>query len=433
MEKKHINKRYLSLLLLTLLLSVPKSYASGYKLEFQSTSTLADAGDAAVVEDVGTNWYNSAGLVYLPQQLVYSAIAMHKPTNFGGTVFAPSLTVPGEFFFGNGGSSSYLNTILPAIHYGVPFSVCHECFAFGLSIVPAWGLLQDYANRSVSRYDLTRVYTRTLDIAPSIAWKINCQWSIGLGPDFHYWSLQLKNHVRTQPLTPTDSVSRVSSDAWGYGGHIGILYRPTETTRIGLNYRSQIFNNTKGFSHFTLTGITNFETNQFKLGLMMPPTTELSVYQDITPCWAVMGTIAYDQWSVIRDLHGRNFVVPPTAANPTGLTSVVIGTGYKNVFDFGLGTKYRLNEKLLARFSVKYESTPTSNQFRDITFPDGEKLGLNFGARYQIQKCLAVDLLYAHVFVRKVSINTVSFTGVRVDGHSRDTIDLFGAQLVWDI
>lgn len=32
-----------------------QAYASGYKLEFQSPSVLADAGDAAVVEDAGTN------------------------------------------------------------------------------------------------------------------------------------------------------------------------------------------------------------------------------------------------------------------------------------------------------------------------------------------------------------------------------------------
>ena len=57
-------------------------FASGYKLEFQSVSVLADAGDAAVVEDAGTNWYNSAGLVYLPQQLVGSAIDVYQHVTF---------------------------------------------------------------------------------------------------------------------------------------------------------------------------------------------------------------------------------------------------------------------------------------------------------------------------------------------------------------
>lgn len=402
-----------------------QSHAAGYKLEFQSASTLADAGDAAVVEDVGTNWYNAAGLVYLPQQLAASGIAMYKPTRFGGTIVAPSTTLPGvATYTANGNASAYLNILLPGFHYGVPFW-CNR-FAFGISVVPAWGLIEDYGDNSIIRYDLSRVYTRTLDISPSLAWKINDQWSIGAGPDFHYFALQLKSHVRTQPLTTVDSISRVSTDDWGYGAHIGVLFRPTNTTRIGLNYRSKIATKLKGYSHFQLTGLGAFETNNFSLNLPMPPTTTLSAYQEINPCWAVMGTIAYDQWSVIRDMHGINFMLP------TGTTSIVIPTGYRNTFDFSAGTKFRLTDQWLGRFSIKYVATPTG-QYRDVTFPDGEKLGFNFGAHYQINKCLGLDLIYAHVFIKTVSINRTEFTGTIVEGHSRDSIDLAGAQIVWNI
>lgn len=427
-----LNKRYLTLYCLGLLFAIPNTYAAGYKIEFQSASVLADSGDAAVVEDVGTNWYNSAGLVLLPQQIAASGIALYKPTNFGGTVFAPSPT--GDNFFGNGGSSSYLKAFLPGFHYGVPFNLFNNCFAFGLSVVPAWGLLEEYGGQALLRYDLERVYTRTLEVEPSVAWKINNQWSVGIGPDFHYFALQLKNRARTQAITASDSISRVSVDKWGYGGHIGVLFRLSDCTRFGLNYRSKINMDLDGFSDFTLTGIAAFSTNQFRIAIPLPPVTTFSFYHEVNPCWAIMGTIAYDQWTVIRDLHGINYIRPPTQANPTGLVDVVFGTGYKNTFDFALGTHYKFSEKILGRFSIKYEQTPTSTKFRDVSFPDGEKLGINFGARYQINKCLAVDALYAHVFVRTVNINiTEPLTFVTVNGHSRDSADIFGAQIVWNI
>src|SRR5579871_5584338 len=69
--------------------------AAGYKMEFQSASTLADSGDAAVVEDAGTNWYNSAGLVLLPQQLAMSGIEIYQHTKYSGTVTAPGIPLPG--------------------------------------------------------------------------------------------------------------------------------------------------------------------------------------------------------------------------------------------------------------------------------------------------------------------------------------------------
>ena len=65
-------------------------------MEFQSASILADAGEAAVVEDAGTNWYNSAGLVYLPRQVVFSAINVYAPTKFTGLAVAPT-TIPPPF------------------------------------------------------------------------------------------------------------------------------------------------------------------------------------------------------------------------------------------------------------------------------------------------------------------------------------------------
>src|SRR4051812_40181964 len=66
------------------------AFASGFRLEFESASVLADAGGAAVNEDASANWYNPAGLVYLPQQFVGSLIDVYPQTQFSGTQIAPS-------------------------------------------------------------------------------------------------------------------------------------------------------------------------------------------------------------------------------------------------------------------------------------------------------------------------------------------------------
>lgn len=421
-----------------ILLASPVSYAAGYKLEFQSPSVLADGGDAAVVEDVGTNWYNSAGLVYLPQQLIYSFIGLYEPTTFSGSVSAPSaIPAPnGSNFFGIGSASSHNTVGLPAIHYGMPLK---DRYAFGLTIAPAWGLLEEYGDNPVTRYDLVRIYSRTLDIAPSLAVKFDDHWSLGLGPDFHYFALQSKNHVRTEgnPLaggTATDSISRITTNSWNYGMHIGILYRLDESTRFGLNYRSKITQQLEGESDFVLSGGPTFETNRFRLTIPMPPTTSFSLYHDLSPKWAIMGTVAFDQWSVVRQLNGRNYIQPPTAPNsPPVLTNIVIPQDLRNTFDVSLGTHYTYNEKVLFRASIKYEQTPTINKNRDLNFPDAEKLGLNFGLHYQATKKIGLDAIYAHVFNRTKPIEVVTPAHVAVNGHVRTSIDLAGLQLVWTL
>lgn len=402
-----------------------QAQASGYKLEFQSPSVLADGGDAAVVNDAGTNWYNSAGLVYVPQQIVISNTSVMQRTEFSGTSTAPFppppfTQVPALSYNNtNSGANSNPNALLPAFTYAIPFK---DRYAFGLTVVPAWGLIEDYGRYSDVRYSINKVNTHTLDIEPSLAIKLNNQWSIGLGPDFHYFSVQFGASV-LNPITG-DGILRYGASNWGTGWHAGVLYRMNDATRLGLNYRSKIANYLDGNSDFT----GGFSTNNFHVALPTPPTTTLSIYHDINPIWAIMGTIAYDQWSTIKYLYGQNI------ATPVGPTNALLINNYSNTLDFSVGAHYKLNAQWLLRGSLKLEDTPTNDSHRNLTFPDSNKLGVNLGARYTFNDKIAVDLLAAHVFTKSAHINDVNpLSGATSVGHVNTDINVFGASLVWNI
>lgn len=430
------------------LLTVLSSYAysAGYKVEFQSASVLADAGEAAVVEDAGTNWYNSAGLVYLPLQVAMSTIDVYAPTKFTGSVNAPStlnsLPFPAPVFASNytasGTATSHPNSVLPAMHLSAPMA---KGIALGLTVAPAFGFTEDYGESSMLRYNLTRVYTKTLDISPSIAFQLSPCWSIGIGPDAHYFSAQSKSHVRTESIAPLlvptngDSQSRFSVNDWAYGGHIGLLFKYDDRTRIGLNYKSKLMMNLKGYSDFTLDQISFFETNSFQLPIALPASTTLSIYHDMTPCWALMGTIAYDQWSSIQNYHARNYIQPsPTNPLTSTLIDVTVPQNMRNTVDLSIGTHFKINEKIMLRASFKYEPTPTVNSFRYVNFPDGTKYGFQIGSRYQASDKVALDVIYGHVFVKSGNINDVNpVTGATATGHFNTSINLLGGQLVWNL
>jgi len=400
------------------------AHAAGYKLEFQSPSVLADGGGAAVVEDASTNWYNSAGLVDLPQQLSLSAIDVYSRTQFRGSATAPELGTTS--YTASGTAHSRPNSILPAIHYSLPIQ---DRWALGLSIVPAWGLKENYGSNSMVRYSLTNISTKTIDIAPSAAMKLNNHWSIGLGPDFNYFYVQSQSHAYTPLVTSTnDSIARYSADSWNTGWHAGVLYHLDDATRVGLNYRSKIVMHLHGESDFVLSGIAHYSANNFRVNIPLPPTASLSVYHDLSPKWALMGTVNYDQWSVIKDYYGYNY------STPLGNVNVAVPQRFHNTFDWSIGTHYTLNEQWLLRGSFKFEPTPTVDNYRALSFPDTDKFGINVGARYQINKRMALDLIYAHVFTKTMAINdTNPSSGANSSGHASTSIDLAGAQLVWDI
>ena len=431
---KGLSKKIFQLSTISALIALSSPlYAAGYRLEFQSPSVLSDGGDAAVIDDASTNWYNSAGLPYLPQQLAAGLTDVYQNNHFTGSSTAPSTVGVPFYNFDSGSSSanSKPNAILPNLHYSLPF---HERFAFGLSIVPAWGLKENYGEASSVRYNSTSVATKTIDIAPSLAMRLNDQWSIGIGPDFHYLYLTTEAHVRTQPVTNFDSISRYAADNWNTGWHAGILYRMNSATRFGLNYRSKIVSDLSGNSTFAFNGISQLRTNSFKTTIPLPSSTTLSVYHDFTEKWAMMGTIAYDHWSSLGHYYGQNIIQPGLTPGSSTLVNATSIQNMHNTFDYSVGTHYKLNQQWLLRGSLKYLPTPTSDSYRQLLFPDSPKLGINLGARYTINTKLAVDMLYAHVFTQTVHINDVNpITRAQTSGHLSNEVNVVGAQVVWNI
>lgn len=432
-----------------------QTYAGGYKMEFQSVSIMGGGGDAAALEDAGTNWYNSAGDVYMPKQVVLSSFDVYIPTTFTGIATAPSpfntppLPPTPNFGYNSGlaTASAHTFSFIPAMHATYPIN---QMFALGLSVVPAWGFREDYGSHSILRYTLQSIYTRTFDISPSLAIKLNNQWSIGLGPDFNYFTAQSESSVRTEgylatpsppfppgtpPGTAGDSIQRFTGEQWKTGWHVGLLLRPSESTRIGLNYRSRIIMDLEGSSGFSVFNGPTFTSNNFSISVPMPATTTLSIYHDMSPQLAVLATVAYDQWSLNHAYHAKNVISPPiTLGGSPILSNVDIEQNFEDTVDFSLGTHYKLTENFMFRGLIKYVDTPTNNADRDVNFPDAPKLGIHVGSRYQMTKNVALDLVYGHAFVWQEPINSTNpLTGANANGHVRSHVDFAGAQFVINI
>lgn len=419
-------------------------YGGGYRLEFQSASIMGGGGEAAALEDAGTNWYNSAGNVLMPKQVVLSGFDLYVPTTFTGTTSAPSAY--GAPYSYNSGlvntASAHTFSILPAMHGTYPLS---ERYALGISVVPAWGFREDYGSQSILRYTLQSIYTRTFDIAPSLAIKLNDQWSVGVGADINYFTVQSEASARTNgpeavpppfpPGTNTSSIQRFTAEQWKTGWHIGLLLRSSETTRIGLNYRSKILMNLQGYSGFAVPGGSTYQSGDFSISVPLPASTTLSVYHDFTPRLAMLATVAYDQWSINKAYHAKNLVSPPTTIDGTPvLSDVSIEQNFSDTVDFSVGTHYRLTDKMMMRGLIKYVATPTNNADRDVNFPDAPKLGIHIGSRYQLTKSTAIDLVYGHAFSWQEPINSTNpLTGATANGHVRSHVDFVGGQLVINI
>jgi len=423
MSKRYRYKHILRLLATGALAGVcSPAGASGLQLMEQNVTNLgaAYAGTASLAMDVSTGFYNAAGLTRIcKEQIALSLVGVRpsskvdvtRATDSNGTNMT---NVPGS-------TRVRGDALVPGVHYA--YRYCDK-LAFGLNITSPFGLKTNYDINSIVRYASTRSDLRTYDIAPSVAYCLRDGFSIGAGPDFVHADLQLDS---VSNLALPDRSTEVRLSRWGIGGHVGLLFEASDCTRIGLNYRSQVRLKTRGeYNDFSTT--TPIHTNA-SAKATLPDTAVLSAFHQFNDCWAVMADAQWTHWSILKDL---------TVTTGSNLT-ITENYNFKDTYRLALGSSYQWDDCWLFRAGLAYDRSPVRDDNRNTRVPDSHRTWVAVGSRYNFTKYLALDVGYAHLFLKKANINN---TGPLINGarggaingtYSHRHADMLGVQLTWDL
>ncbi len=444
---------------------VSSAMASGFQLFEENGVGVGDydAGGAAIAEDASTAFYNPAGLTRLDhQQFVASADGIMFNSKFTGTsqwgtnignplTGAPLLPPTGESGTAQGGKDG----VIPSFYYSVPINPA-MVFAAGLTV--PFGLQTMWGDDSIVRYTATESSLTVVDFTPAIGVKLTDQWSVGAGADIERLNATLSSMAGLPsfalatglPTTAFDTESENTANDWGYGYHVGVLYQLTPDTRFGLAYHSQVSFEPTGNSEFegpmaatpapTPFLNTQISNNGANTSISMPAFTMLSGYTNITPIWAVMGSVTYTQWEIFNHLQLNNVeaVVPDLVTggfDPTQI-SVFIPENFRNTWRGSLGTSVQLTDQWLLRGGVGYDENPTNAVDRNLRLPDGNRFALAIGAHYQASRCIGLDVGYTHLFIDNGGINNTVIFGPQTDttiGTTSNYANVVGAQITWDI
>lgn len=418
--------------------------ASGMALIEQNVSGLGNAyaGAAASAEDASTIFYNPAGLTRLKgTQLV-----------FGGTVIRPSIK------FHDQGSTSAVGTPLTGGDGGdagdfslVPnFYIAHavdERLRVGLGINAPFGLGTDYEPDWKGRYQAVTSDFKAINFNPAIAYKVNDVLSLGAGVNLQYAEAELSNAIdfgsicfgRVGPgtctalgLTPqnADGFVRLEGDDWSWGFNAGLLFEPSESTRIGLAYRSHVEHTLEGEADFmgaptplTMGGAIFVDTDA-SADITLPESVSLSGYHQLDPRWAIMADVTWTRWSRFQELRAAF-----DSAQPDSYTT----ENWDNTLRYSLGVSYAYTPAWTIRAGVAYDESPIpDDSFRTPRVPDNDRWWLALGLSYRASERTRFDLGYAHLFIRDTDIDHVneSIPDTLVGEYDSST-DIFGVQMTW--
>jgi len=407
-----------------LLLFCQQSWAGGIMLYEVGTDNvgLANAGAAARAQGPSTIASNPAGMSYLPGtqitgglQVLYGDLSFDRDAATNGT---------------GSGSGNALDP-MP----GASFFISHELddhWSVGFGQYGDFGLAVNYDNEWSGRYFAQNASLLGLSLVPSVAYRFNEQWSVGLGVRAMYGMLQAQTAIDRAPFGFTDRSDgqfKYKDKDWGFGANLGLIFAPQPGTRIGLTYTSKVdleFEDgldVKGDGRL----LERVDSTNTQLDMTVPQTVTLSLFQQLDRQWALLASANWQDWSQFGDIAVQ---VDTTAL---GSQSRTVDAGFKDTWHLSLGAQYQATAQLLWNVGVAYDSSAVSDSNRTFTVPMGESWRIATGATYALNKDTDLNVSWAMVWLGDMPVDqTKSVSGTRTSGEFDNAwIQALSANMTW--
>jgi long-chain fatty acid transport protein len=416
--------------------------ASGFALNEMSAAGVgnAHAGGAAAAEDLGTIYFNPAGLTRLTgREFMAVGSLIGTSSEFDNR---RSLSAVGTPLSGGNGGDAGVWALVPALYYAMDID---PRLRFGFGVQAPWGLRTDYDDNWVGRYQALKSELTSVNLNPAVAYRLNDKVSLGAGISAQYVDVELSRAIdfgsacvgalgpaacASTGFLPQARDGKVTVDGtdWGFGFNLGALYALNDRTRFGIAYRSKISHEVSGDASFDrpaglpgpLAASPRFANTDATAEVDLPESINLSGYVEIDPKWSLMADINWMRWSRFKELRIRFDNGAPDSVTPAH---------WRNTTRVAVAANYRYNDMWKLRGGIAYDPTPVRDEYRTPRIPDDDRTWLSVGAQYKPAKNVTWDFGYAHLFVKDSSINAVDPPlGGRLIGDYENYVNILSVQ-----
>jgi long-chain fatty acid transport protein len=381
----HLRKRALRLACLLAAVAAGEASASGFQLLEQNASGLGNAyaGSAAVAEDASTIFFNPAGMTRLSAREYSLGLNAIRPSfQFSGSgSLNPGAFGGGPASGGNGGDAGAWAYVPNAY---LSWALSRDLYA-GLGVGAPFGLKTEYDPGWVGRYQSIKFEIKTLNVNPSVAYRLNDAVSLGFGLNWQRFEAEYLRQA-----TPASQVKlSVDDDSWGWNA--GALLQLSPATRVGAAYRSSVKQSLEG----SLSGAVNAPASA---EVKLPDTYLLSVVHRLGDRWELLGDLSRTGWSSIQKLEIVN--------QASGTVADTLTLKWRDTWRAAIGVNYRHDAAWKLKFGVAYDQSPVSDaQYRPVSLPDNDRLWLSVGAQYKAGRSATLDVGYAYLYIRDAAVN----------------------------
>lgn len=424
---KHLSLR-LTALTCALLLPGASAWAGGILIyeAGQEGNGLANAGAAALASDPSVLMSNPAGITELE----------------GTQVSANGQLILGHLRFSRDGDNQFDgNEGGNALQYlpGASLFVSHqldERSAIGFGMYGNFGLALDYDDDWAGRYFNQEAAVIGVSFQPTLAHKFTDDLSVGIGPRIMYAyyrnEMAINNNLLGLRDRPDGQLEYKDTDV-GTGINLGLLYRVSPRTQIGLAYTSKVkleFEDSpdvrKVGNPLLNAALRRLDVDSLELDMNVPQTVLLSVAHDLDAQWKLLGSLGWQDWSDFGNIGVE------VDANAGGVSRTV-DRQYKDTWHASLGAQYQATRQWRWSFGVGYDSSAVDDDDRTVDNPMGEAWRLATGVNYQVDEGLDLHLAYTLVWLGDMDDQqTKARSGTTLSGTYKDAaLHIIGGGATW--
>jgi len=369
-------------LALTCLIIPVAGFAAGFSVFEAGARALGTGGAfAARADDPSAIFFNPAGIVDLENWQATAGVSLI----FTGTSFAGVDPDPGF-----GVTEKTIDHVFTPINAYVSWKF-HEKWAAGVGLMNPFGLGQTWDNEDefTGRHIVQEVDLVTFNITPVIAYRPATTVALSFGAQIVLGSVEL---TRAQQMwDPNGSgfldvgtAKLEGSNDVDVGWTAGILIDATETTRVGISFRSQVDLDASGDATFVQSPSGNpaFDAavsalwpddQGVALQVNLPSMLWIGTMFEGVENWKFLVDLVFFGWSDFKTLE---FVFDDPSLN------VVRPQDYDDTVQIRLGAEYAVNEVWAVRGGYYYDPSPQPDPSISPLLADKDRHGITLGVGY---------------------------------------------------
>lgn len=381
---------------------------------------LASAGYGARAQDASTVFTNPAGMT----RLAGNAVLVSGQMLWANTAFSIGSGTTPRLGSDDGGRVVGSDGWFPGGGAFLSYSVSPD-LKLGFALAGNFGAPLTYDNDWAGRYYVQSTTLLGLSLLPSVAYRVTDKLSLGASLNAMYGIY--KNQVAINNIAPafTDGRLKLDDGTWGWGANLGLLYEIDAGTRFGLTWNSQVdldFEAPLKFSNLAPGLATALARNgllnaDLKVGIKVPQQVMASVFTQLDPRWALLGSVGWQQWSKFGAIH----LGIEDTSNPVSVTTDI---PFKDTWHVAAGAQYRVSEPWLLNFGLAYDSgfQPNGSTVSPL-MPLNTAWRFGVGGQQQLSKTSEWGLAAEYIYGGTLKTRLQSSAPVALGGRG----DLFGS------